>query len=303
MKIAMTGSSGLVGSHLIPQLESHGHEVMRIVRRKPQAANEIQWDPERGALEPADLVGVDAVIHLAGEGIADGRWDDAKKRRIRESRTQPTQLLAKTLAGMANPPKALVSASAIGFYGERGDEVCTESDPAGEGYLAEVCVDWEAATQPARDAGIRVVNGRIGIVLTPEGGALKPMLLPFKLCAGGVVGSGKQYWSCISLDDLLDAFEFSVTNESLEGPVNFVCPNPCTNAEFTKALGAALGRPTILPMPAFAARLALGEMADALILTSTRVEPSKLLGAGFTFAHPTVSEALDHVLGVAPSAA
>lgn len=302
MRIAITGSSGLVGSHLMPQLESNRHDVLRIVRRKPRDSDEIEWDPERGALDPGKLDGVEAVIHLAGEGIADGRWDEAKKRRILESRRQPTQLLAKTLAAMHTPPKVLVSASAIGYYGERGDEICVEADPPGSGFLSDVCVEWEKATTPAREAGIRVVNGRTGVVLTPKGGALKPMLMPFKLCAGGVVGSGKQYWSCISLDDLLDAFEFAVVTESLEGPVNFVCPNPCTNAEFTKALGATLNRPTVLPMPAFAARLALGEMANALILTSSRVLPKKLEEAGFSFAHPTVQEALEHVLGATLSA-
>lgn len=297
MRIAVTGSSGLVGSQLTPFLEGGGHEVIRIVRRTPRNDLEVRWEPERGVLDASSLEGIDAVIHLAGEGIADGRWNEAKKRRILETRVEPTKLLARAMASMSNPPKVLVSASAIGYYGDRGDEPLDETSTVGNSFLADVCAGWELATEPAAQAGVRVVNGRIGIVLTPQGGALKPMLLPFKLGAGGVMGNGRQYWSCISLDDLIGSLTHCVLTDSLHGPVNLVCPEPVTNREFTKTLAKVLRRPAFLPMPAFAVRLLLGEMADALILASTRVTPTRLLDSGYSFRHPTVESALRHVLG------
>ncbi len=301
MKVIVTGSTGLVGQALIRSLISEGHGVTRLVRGEAQtfrAPNSVavQWDPVTGVVDAEELEGHDAAVHLAGESIADGRWTDEKKRRIRDSRVVGTRLFAETLAGLKDKPKVLVSASAIGFYGNRGSEVLVEESAAGDDFLSEVCREWEKAALPASQAGIRIVHLRIGVVLSADGGALQKMLTPFKLGVGGKVGSGEQYMSWITLDDLVGIIRYALTNEEMRGPVNAVAPNPVTNAEFTKALGNVLGRPTIFPMPAFAARLAFGEMADALLLSSTRVEPARLKESGFKFAEAEIEGALRQAL-------
>ncbi|HEX9792387.1 MAG TPA: TIGR01777 family oxidoreductase [Planctomycetota bacterium] len=299
MKILITGASGLVGTRLCERLVAEGHAIHTLVRREPRTGTESRWDPATGSIDAAALEGLDGVVHLAGESIAEGRWNAAKKQRIRTSRVQGTQLLAGTLAGLAQKPTVLVSASAIGFYGDRGEELLTESAPAGGGFLAGVCAEWEAATEAAVQAGIRTVTLRIGVVLDRQGGALAKMLTPFKFGAGGVLGSGRQYMSWIALDDLVAVLQFALLDAPLQGPVNAVAPEPVTNREFTKTLGGVLSRPTILPVPAFAARLAFGEMAQELLLASMRVQPDKLLAAGFAFAHPQLDGALRAILGKA----
>jgi uncharacterized protein (TIGR01777 family) len=301
MKVIVTGATGLVGRALVRSLLSDGHSVTRLVRGEAQAfhapgTSAVHWQPEKGIVEAKALEG-HAAVNLAGEPIAEGRWTDEKKRRILESRVKGTHLLAETLAGLKEKPSVLVNASAIGFYGDRGDEVLREESASGEDFLSEVCREWEKATLAASQAGIRVVHLRIGVVLSREGGALTKMLTPFKLGVGGRVGSGRQYMSWIALDDLVNIIRRALTDEHLRGPVNAVAPTPVTNEEFTKTLGRVLGRPTIFPMPAFAARLALGELADALMLSSTRVEPSRLKEAGFEFAHTELEGALRSVLG------
>ncbi len=297
MQVLVTGSSGLVGSDLVPRLERAGHGVSRLVRRAPSGPAEVQWQPEQGRLEASDLDPFDAVIHLAGEGIASRRWSSAQKQRIRDSRVDGTRLLAERIAAAGSPPGVLVCASAVGLYGSRADELLTEESAAGEGFLSEVCSAWEAAADPARAAGTRVVHLRLGVVLSPSGGALGKMLLPFKLGLGGRLGSGEQWMSWISLDDVSRAFVHALTDAGLEGAVNAVGPAAVTNAEFTKTLGRVLGRPTILPVPAFAARLALGEMADELLLGGQRVQPARLAATDFSFEHTTLEAALRHVLG------
>ena len=298
MKVLISGSSGLVGSALVRLLEGSGHEVVRLVRRTPDpgGGTAANWDPAAGTIDAAALEGLDGVVHLAGENIAGGRWNQALKERIRSSRVDGTRLLAETLAGLDRPPQCLLSASAIGFYADRGDEQLDESSPVGAGFLADVCRAWESAAEPAREAGIRVVNLRIGVVLASDGGALKKMLLPFKLGLGGRVGSGRQWWSWIAIDDVVGAIQHALLTESLTGPLNLVAPNPATNLEFTKALGRVLRRPTVFPMPAFAARLALGEMADELLLASTRVDARRLTDSGYEFRCPGLDGALRHVL-------
>jgi len=295
MRVCVSGASGMVGGTLTARLQQDGHEVMPLVRHSAGDAG-ISWDPADGQIDADRLNGFDAVVHLAGENIAEGRWTAAKKARIRDSRVQGTRLLSSALAQLENKPQVLVSASANGYYGDRGDELLTEDSPAGDGFLPEVCVDWEAATQPAVEAGIRVINLRIGPVLSTQGGALAKMLLPFRMGVGGVVGNGRQYFSWIELDDLVGAIVFAIQHESLRGPVNAVAPQSVTNREFTKTLGKVLKRPTVMPMPAFAMRLALGELADGLLLASARVEPRRLLDTGFPFAYPDLEGALRHLL-------
>lgn len=301
MKVIVTGSGGLVGRALIRSLLADGHTVTRLVRGGAQqfrtpGSNAVEWNPEAGTIDAAALEGHDAAVHLAGEPIGEGRWDDAKKRRIMESRAKGTRLIAETLAKLKEKPSVLVSASAVGFYGDRGAEVMREESASGSDFVSEVCREWEKATLAASQAGIRVVHLRIGLVLDAEGGSLPRMLTPFKFGLGGKIGSGQQYISWITLEDLLRVIRRAIDDEHLRGPVNAVA-GAVTNDEFTKALGHALGRPTFLSMPAFAARLAFGEMADELLLSSTRVEPARLKEAGFDFKHTEVEGALRSVLG------
>ncbi len=266
------------------------------MRHAPNSESEIEWSPDRYSIAISRIEGFDAVYHLAGESIASGRWNDEKKKKIRESRTKGTKLLSDALANLAQPPKTLISASAIGYYGNRGDELLTESSPPGKDFLADVCIEWEKATDHAKEKGVRVVNTRFGIILDKEGGALAKMLPPFRMGIGGRIGDGKQWMSWIALDDVIGALQFALTNDGLSGPVNFVAPNPVTNAEFTKALGRALSRPTFFPIPAFGVRLAFGEMADALLLSSQRVEPSKLGDSNYQFTYTNLESALRAIL-------
>lgn len=294
MKIVMAGSSGMVGTALTDMLVAGGHHVSRLLREhKP---GELFWSPEEGVLDPTQLEGFDAVVNLAGENIASDRWTEEKKKRIRESRVNSTRLLASTLATLSSPPSVLVNASALGFYGNRGDEILTESSHLGEGFLAGVVQEWEAATNPAAAKGIRVAMLRIGVVLSTSGGALSKLLPIFKMGGGGILGSGKQYMSWIDLEDVARAFHRAIMSSNLEGPVNTAAPNPVTNAEFTKVLGRVLGRPTLFPLPAAAARLMMGEMADELLLASQRLKPEKLAANGFEFRYPELEQSLRHLL-------
>jgi uncharacterized protein (TIGR01777 family) len=292
-RILISGASGLIGSALVPSLESHGYEVTRLVRRESEA-NELRWDPTNPI--PPDLVsGFDAVIHLSGESIT-GRWTAAKKARIHDSRVVTTKNLSEALAKSHNPPKTFLCASAAGYYGSRGDEVLTEESSRGAGFLPQACVEWESATSPAMNAGIQTVNLRTGIVLSRGGGALKPMLLPFRLGLGGRIGSGRQWWSWIHIEDFVAAVLHILRNESFKGPVNMVSPNPVTSAEFTNTLAKALKRPAILPLPAFAARLAFGQLADEALLASARVGPFRLIESRFEFQHSELQPALSDLL-------
>lgn len=297
MIIAITGASGLVGGALIHALEADGHLIRPVVRRAPRAgSDEIRWDPDNGTIDAAEFAGVDAVVHLAGENIAGHRWTQSFKDKILASRVRSTKLLCDTLANLASKPTVLVSASAIGYYGDHGDGLLDESATGGRGFLADVCQQWEAATATARDADIRVVNLRIGFVLSKDGGGLAKMLTPFRLGLGGVIGSGNQYMSWIALDDLVRVIQFALSAAALVGPVNATAPNAVTNREFTKTLGSVLHRPTIFPMPAFAAKLAFGEMADDMLLGSIRVEPRALSNARFEFRYSQLDAALRHIL-------
>jgi uncharacterized protein len=296
MDIAVTGSSGLIGSALRSALEQAGHRMVPMVRSQA-GGDALQWDPDRAVIDAGGLEGIGAVVHLAGEGIGDRRWNEAQKARIRESRTRGTGLLAETLAKLNRPPKVLLSASAVGYYGDRGDEVLTEASRAGSGFLAEVCVAWEAAATPAKEAGIRVSHLRSGIVLAPSGGALPKMLTPFKLGLGGRLGSGSQWMSWISIDDEVGAILHLLGEAAPAGPVNLTAPNPVTNADFTKALGRALGRPAVLPVPRLGLKLLVGgEMAEEMLLAGQRALPTRLLDSGYTFTHPELADALAAVL-------
>jgi uncharacterized protein (TIGR01777 family) len=296
MRIAVTGASGLIGGALVPALRSGGHEVLRLVRREPRGGDEVRWDPALRSIDAARLEGLDAVVHLSGENIADGRWTDAKKARLRSSRVGSTRFLSETLAGLARKPSVLVSGSAVGYYGDRGDTWVTEADPPATDFFGRLSVEWEAAAAHAAHAGIRVVHPRTGIVLCPAGGALGEMLLPFKLGVGGKVGSGRQYFSWIALDDVVGVIHHLLARSDLSGPVNACSPEPVTNAELTKTLGHVLSRPTLVPVPGFALRIAFGEVADAL-LASTRMKPERLLATGYRFRFPELEGALRHVLG------
>ena len=291
MIILITGSSGFVGSALVHYLTGEGHSVVRLVRRPVAGDDEVQWDPERGCLDPEALKGVEAVVHLAGESLAEGRWTAKKKARILDSRLHGTRLLSETIAGMSSPPNVLVSASAKDYYGDRGEEVLPENSPAASDFLAEVIHQWETACGPAAEAGIRVVNMRSGLVLDRGGGALARMLLPFRLGLGGRLGNGRQYMPWVSLEDMVRVIAHCIETEAVEDPVNVAAPQAVTNAEFTRALGRAVSRPTLFPIPAFVLRVLFGEVAYAL-LASTRLDPSKLMSTGFKFNHPTLDEAL-----------
>ena len=298
MRVAVSGSTGLVGAEVMATLSAAGHEVLRLVRRAPAPGeNAVRWDPEKGEVDAAGLEGLDAVVHLAGENIASGRWTAARKAAIRDSRVNGTRLLCGALAGLLRPPKTLVCASAIGYYGDRGADLLTEESPHGAGFLPEVCREWEAAMVAAARREIRVVALRIGVVLSPRGGALRRMLPPFRAGLGGVLGNGRQYVSWIALDDLAGVVLHALRSGDLRGPVNAVAPVPVTNRELTEALGRVLSRPTLFPVPAFALRLALGEMGDALLLASTRVAPRRLEETGYRFRFPELPAALRHLLG------
>lgn len=296
--IAVGGASGLIGTALCAALERDGHTVKRLVRqpvKDPQ--REIYWKPSAGEIDSDGLIGVDATVHLGGVGIADHRWTDEFKKKIRDSRMQSTRLLCETLAALPSKPRVHVNASAIGYYGVRGDERIDETSPGGSGFLADVCRDWEAATQPAWEAGIRVCQMRIGVVISSEGGALAKMLTPFRMGAGGVLGSGDQYMSWVALTDVVSAIQFALDHDPMHGAVNATAPNPVTNREFTQTLGELLHRPTVLRTPAFAVRLAAGrEMADEMLLGGARIYPTRLTGEGFSFACPDIRSALKAAL-------
>ncbi len=295
MKVLVTGSSGLIGSALLESLFANGHEVVRLLR-KNLAEGSPFWDPENGVVNLADVRNIDAVVHLAGDNIAEGRWNERKKARILDSRVKGTNLLAEFFATSQHKPRVMVAASAIGFYGDRGEALVDEASASGTGFLADVVKQWEEATTAAVDAGIRVANVRLGVVLSARGGALKKMLIPFRMGLGGVIGSGKQYMSWVGIDDVVEIIQYVIANDSLRGPVNLVSPNAVSNREFTRMLGHVLHRPAIFPMPAFAARIAFGEMANDLLLASTRVEPKRLMENGYEFRYPELGQAFKHIL-------
>ncbi len=297
MKIFVTGSSGLIGSALVAFLTAHGHTVTRLVRRSPRpGAEEIFWNPEAGSIDASSLEGFEAAVHMAAESLAAIRWTPAKKKRILESRIRGTELLARTLATLGRPPQVMISASAVGYYGDRGAEELREDSSAGSGFLSDVCRHWEQAASVVADRGIRLVLLRQGLVLSAAGGALPRMLPPFRLGIGGRLGSGTQYMGWLALDDLLEIVMFVLLHHELSGPINAVAPEPVTNRDFTRALGHALGRPAFLTIPAIAVQMMFGEMGKQLLLASTRAVPERLAQAGFQFRFPDLETALRHVL-------
>jgi uncharacterized protein (TIGR01777 family) len=296
MKVLITGASGLIGKELQKSFAEKDYEMLLASRKEPKDDRHIQWSIENGFAEPEKLEGIDAVIHLAGENVSGLRWTEEKKKAIRDSRILGTRNVVDAISKLKAKPKVFVASSAIGFYGERGDEEVTESSAAGDNFLAHVCKDWEAESRRAEDAGIRTVLLRTGIVLSKDGGALGTMLLPFKLGVGGVVGSGKQWMSWISMDDHIAAINYALENENLRGAVNSVAPNPVTNEEFTKTLGEVLYRPTFLPLPEFAVSMVFGEMGDALLLASTKVLPKRLEDAGFEYKFPDLKAAIENAV-------
>jgi uncharacterized protein (TIGR01777 family) len=293
-RILVSGVSGPIGAALLPSLKARGFNVTRLVRGGSSADGKVSWDPAQ-PLPPDSVSGFEAVIHLAGETVV-GRWTEEKKRQIRNSRVLGTRNLAQALAQAPQRPRLLISGSAIGYYGDRGEEILGENSVSGKGFLPEVCREWEAATQPAADAAIRAVQIRIGVVLSPDGGALQKMLLPFRLGLGGNMGNGSQWWSWIHVQDLVGAVHHILKNDLLQGPVNVVSPRPVSNSDFTKTLAGVLSRPAIFSMPAFAARLAFGQMADELLLASQRVEPAKLVASGYPFQYSDLKKALQEIL-------
>ena len=296
MKILISGATGMIGKALEKELRKQEHDIVRLVRDKSTTGCcDFYWDPYGESLDPVALHEVEAVIHLSGESVA-GRWTESKKQRIRDSRVKTTSFLSKFISHHDEPPKTLICASAIGYYGSRGDEILTEKSKFGAGFLADTVRQWEAATTPASVKGIRVVNTRFGLVLSPKGGALAKLLPVFKLGGGGVVGSGEQYWSWVTVDDVVGAIIHALGKDNLEGPINVVAPNTVTNRQFTKILSHVLVRPAVIPLPAFAARLAFGEMADQLLLSSQRVEPRRLKESGYEFWHPDLEAALRSLL-------
>ncbi len=297
MKVAVTGSSGLIGSSLVSFLSKRDVTVSKILRGDP-TGNEISWKPESGDWDSAFADGIDGIVHLAGENIASGRWTRVKKEKIRNSRIEGTKRLCEHILKLPTPPSVFVCASAIGYYGDRGMEFLNEDSSRGSGFLPDVCLGWEEAAESVSKAGIRVVNVRFGIVLSKDGGALAKMLTPFKMGMGGKIGSGTQYMSWVAMDDVTGAIYHALVTDSLKGAVNVTAPNPVTNKEFTNILGKVLNRPTVMPMPAFAARLAFGEMANDLLLASTKVAPKRLSDSGYEFQYPELENALKHVLSV-----
>ena len=296
MRILICGASGLIGKALTKALEAKGCELLLAGRKEPQDERETKWTIEDGFAEPERLEGLDAVIHLAGESVSALRWTDEKKAAIRSSRVDGTRSVLDALAKLKSRPKVLISGSAVGFYGDRDDEILTESSTSGDNFLAKTCREWEAESRRAEDAGIRTVLLRTGIVLSKDGGALATMLLPFKMGVGGVIGDGKQWMSWISLDDEIRAIEFVLEHEEVRGAVNLVSPNPVTNQEFTSVLGEVLYRPTFIPLPEFAVSMLLGEMGDELLLSSTRAVPARLEQLGFEWQFPELKPALEHAL-------
>jgi uncharacterized protein len=296
MIIAVTGSTGLVGNAIVEALEADGQLVRCVVRRAPADKNEIRWDPAAGTIDAAEFANVDAVVHLAGENIAGKRWSESFKKELLDSRVRSTKLLCETLAALATKPSVLVSASAIGYYGSRGEQPVDESSPAGNGFLAEVCRQWEDATKPARDANIRVVNLRIGFVLAREGGGLQKMLTPFKLGAGGPIAGGKQYMPWIHVDDVVGMYLRAIDDPAWSGAVNATAPEPVTNRTFSKALGRALHRPAVAPIPGAAIRLLYGDMAE-IVTKGQRVIPKRAIELGYTYQHADLDEALEAAVG------
>ncbi len=295
MKVAITGASGLIGSALVPHLRARGDEVLRLVRRPATAPDEVRWDPQAGTVDLEGLAGIDAVVHLAGAGVGDHRWTDAYKREILDSRVQGTHTIVQAMTALDPRPRTLVAGSAIGWYGDTGDRAVDESAPAGTGFLADVVRAWEAAADPAQEAGIRVTHARTGLVVAKEGGAWAKLFPIFKLGLGGKLGSGRQYWSWISLRDEIKALTYLLDNESMVGPVNLTGPAPATNAEVTSAMGTVLGRPTLFPVPAFALKTVLGEFSTE-ILSSARVIPAVLESSDFSWEDPTVESAIRSAL-------
>ncbi|MBN9377849.1 MAG: TIGR01777 family protein [Chlamydiales bacterium 38-26] len=296
MKVVIAGATGLVGSELTNQLIQEGHQVKKLVRREARTPNEIAWNPEQQRLSVADLEGTDVVINLAGENISEGRWTAAKKKSIIESRLLSTSTLTNAVLTMQHPPSTFINASAVGFYGNRSDELLTEKSANGEGFLAHVCKEWEKAAEPLTHKKVRLVYSRFGVILSPHGGALKKMLTPFKLGLGGVIGSGKQFMSWIALEDVVGSLIHLMLDKSIHGPVNIVSSQPVTNAEFTKTLGTVLSRPTIFSVPTSVARFVFGEMADELLLSSLRVSNQKLLESGYSFKQPNLEQYLRNAL-------
>lgn len=296
MKVGIAGASGFIGSAVVPHLESRGHLVFPIVRREPRDANEIYWKPSEGEIDRDRIAELDIVINFAGENIGSGLWTDEKKEKILRSRVDGTRLLAETMAAAEPKPKAYLAASAFGYYGDTGDHTVDESAPPGQTFLADVCRQWEEATQPAADAGIRVVNFRLGVVIDKDGGMLEPLLPIFKLGLGGKVGNGRQYLAWVTREDISRAIEYFITNEPIHGPVNLMAPQPVTNAEFTDTLGDVLGRPTFTRLPALVVKSVLGQMGEEMLLASCRAVPARLSTQGFKFKHPELREALRAVL-------
>ncbi|QDU69123.1 TIGR01777 family oxidoreductase [Engelhardtia mirabilis] len=297
LRVLVSGASGLVGSALCAFLTTGGHSVHRLVRRAARTDDEVRWDPAAGEVDPESVSGYDVVVHLAGAGIADKRWSDERKRLILDSRVDGTRALAGALAAAPRPPRVMLSTSAVGFYGDRGEETLDESSAAGTGFLADVAREWEAAADPAREAGVRVIHPRLGVVLSPAGGALGKLLLPFQLGLGGPLGSGSHYMPWIGIDDVLGAMLFCIADEQQVGPINFCAPQDLTNLEFSRTLGRVLSRPALLPVPPPALRVVLGDMVDEALMASTRVVPKRLNGSGYRFRHSELESALRHVLG------
>ncbi len=295
MDVLVSGSTGLIGSALVSAVRDEGHRVVRLTRSQDAGDDAVRWDPSAGEIEADRLEGIDAVVHLAGENIV-GRWTSTKKARIWNSRVQGTRLLAETLARLVSPPRVMVSSSATGYYGDRGDEFLREESAPGDNFLAGLCQEWEAAADPVREVGVRVVHPRLGLVLSPQGGALGATLPIFKLGGGGRIGSGRQYWPWVAIDDVVGSILYALKTDSLEGPVNVSVPDPPTNAQYTSTLGRVLNRPTVFSLLAPIARLMLGQLADELLLASQRVEPARLKESGYEYRHSELEEALRYLL-------